>query len=65
VKRVSWRDAEHRRDVRIVVGLFALGMLLTAAIGLLAAWLLQLVGWWDVPLTIDLGSADREFRVES
>lgn len=43
---VEWSDPEVRKDVAIVVGLFAFGLLVCAALGFVAIWLLDLVGWW-------------------
>lgn len=49
--RFAWlHDPEYRKDVLIVLGLFAIGLGFVAACGLIAVWLLQLLGWWDVPV---------------
>lgn len=59
-------DPEYRRDVFIVLGLFALGLILSVAVGLIAFWLLQQLGWLDMPLNIDfdLRHSDRDFATE-
>jgi hypothetical protein len=44
--RLDWSDPEVRRDAAIVIGLFAFGLILTAALGLVTIWLLDLVGVW-------------------
>lgn len=44
------RDPEYRKDVLIVLSLFAFGLGLVAALGWIAVWVLQLLGWWDVPV---------------
>ena len=52
--RINWRDAEHRRDALIVLGLFALGIVVNVAIGLVVIWLLQAFGLWDAALAVEL-----------
>lgn len=64
MKGSKWRRAEYRRDLLIVLGLFALGLILNVTLGLLILWLLQLLGWWDLPLTVDLNLGHAELAGE-
>ena len=56
VKGTPLRDPETRKDLLIVIGLFALGLIVVAILGAIAIWILQLLGWWDLtPLTVNIG----------
>lgn len=60
MKSSPLRDPEYRRDVFIVLGLFVLGLILQAIVGIGAYWVLQELGWLDVPLNIDLNLGDSD-----
>ena len=53
---INWHDPQHRRDIAIVVGLFALGAVLNLLVGLLVLGLLEALGLWDLlePLELEL-----------
>lgn len=61
--RFNWRDAEHRRDALIVVSLFALGIAVNVAIGLMVIWLLQALGLWDVALAVELDTVHPDQHI--
>jgi hypothetical protein len=58
-----WRDPEFRRDLWIVVGLFALGLILQLVAGVVVFWVLEQLGWLDV--AHDFGLVDLRSRSRS